>query len=505
MVRNIYYLATLVFVIVGCGGGNDKSDGDIIENYSETVAPYSSGETPFTHFYSIAGSDIQRVSKLSYAIHPKSGYIAKPVSISYSTAYLAEHGLITADKIILPIVGLYEDYENSVTIAVKYRNLENQHQVSIITKRFESADGLNYRPEVIKKAEIGHTLDFNYFFLKRINGGPLVYDIDGEIRWTTNMVTSAVSTIFDKGKFIIGGPKTASIINVELFGRTENFSLLSNKYTNYHHNIEKGKYGYLFELDATGPEGANIESVLVDGSHDGIIYTEFDFATILSEYMKKQGDDPSPFVRSGKDWFHMNSAVYDASDNSIIASSRENFVIKIDYDTKEIKWVFGDPTKYWYTFNSLAKLAILMDEPAQYPVGQHALSLDSKGDMLLFDNGGSSFNQPQEAPRGISKSYSAARKYRIDAKLKKATNIFTFDYAQNLLSDICSSVYEMAGGSMLINFANSDKGLMSATITPRHLGLGKNGAVEFEFKLNSPGYCGMGWNSDFINFENLTY
>jgi hypothetical protein len=34
-------------------------------------------------------------------------------------------------------------------------------------------------------------------------------------------------------------------------------------------------------------------------------------------------------------------------------SSRENFVIAIDYDSGNIKWILGDPTKHWYEFQSL--------------------------------------------------------------------------------------------------------------------------------------------------------
>ena len=78
------------------------------------------------------------------------------------------------------------------------------------------------------------------------------------------------------------------------------------------------------------------------------------------------------FVRPGVDWFHNNSAIYDPSDDSIIVSSRENFVIKLDHKTGQIIWIFGDPTKYWYTFPSLRAKALTLAPGGLYPIGQHA-------------------------------------------------------------------------------------------------------------------------------------
>ena len=79
-------------------------------------------------------------------------------------------------------------------------------------------------------------------------------------------------------------------------------------------------------------------------------------------------------VRPPNDWFHTNSAIYDARDDSLIVSAREHFVMKIDYETGAIRWVLGDPTKYWYQFSSLRAKALTLDSGGLYPIGQHALS-----------------------------------------------------------------------------------------------------------------------------------
>ena len=83
----------------------------------------------------------------------------------------------------------------------------------------------------------------------------------------------------------------------------------------------------------------------VSGS-DGRVLKRFELADIISDAMIAGGDDPRQFVYSAPtDWFHNNGATYNRADDSLIISSRENFVIALDYKTSRIKWILGDKTK----------------------------------------------------------------------------------------------------------------------------------------------------------------
>src|SRR4029077_11527523 len=141
------------------------------------------------------------------------------------------------------------------------------------------------------------------------------------------------------------------------------------------------------------------------------VFNHWDLAAILSAYMVSRGDDASAFVRPGVDWFHSNSTAYDPSDDSIIVSSRENFVIKVDYNTGNIIWILGDPSKYWYTFPSLRAKALTLAPGGLYPIGQHAPSITSNGLLMLFNDGAGSFNQPAGAPAGDTRTYSTVSAY----------------------------------------------------------------------------------------------
>ena len=149
------------------------------------------------------------------------------------------------------------------------------------------------------------------------------------------------------------------------------------------------------------------------------------------------------------DWFHNNACAYRSSDNSLIVSSRENFVIALDYDSGIIKWILGDPTKHWYQFPSLRQFSLTMTPGTLPPIGQHAVSTPGD-DLLLFDDGtGSELQQPP----GETRDYSAPRKYHLDLRALEATETWHYYPDPSVYSPFCSSVYEDAPDNYVIDYS----------------------------------------------------
>ena len=166
----------------------------------------------------------------------------------------------------------------------------------------------------------------------------------------------------------------------------------SQRVVNFHHNIDPGKTGMLLEADTT----SYFESVIMEVDFSGNVLKTWNFADIISAAMRAGGDDPSQFVYPAPtDWFHNNAAYYNRADDSLIVSSRENFVICIDYNTSAIKWILGDPAKKWYQFPSLRRFALTAAPGSLPPIGEHGVSVTYDEHLLLFDNGNpSSFSAP---------------------------------------------------------------------------------------------------------------
>ena len=349
----------------------------------------------------------------------------------------------------------------------------------------------------MKQRTAGSSLGFDFFYIKSSLGSPVVIDTDGEIRWTAPGIGNSTSTAMQGDEFVIGDPSSPTIYRLRIDGTLTQNSVASSIITNFHHNIDFGKIGLLADVNTLSNGTPNIETTVSEISDQGSILNQWDLAAILSAYMLSQGDDPSAFVRPGVDWFHNNSAIYDASDHTVVISSRENFVIKLDYQAGQIIWILGDPTKYWYTFPSLRAKALTLAADGLYPIGQHAVSIASSGHLMLFNDGYGSLNQPAGTPAGLTRAFSAVSAYSIDAATMTAQNVWNFEYRQTIYSEVCSSAYGTPDHSLLVDYATADD-LTHA----RLVGLDSNHAIVFDFEYATTG-CNTSWNAVPIALSSL--
>jgi hypothetical protein len=267
-----------------------------------------------------------------------------------------------------------------------------------------------------------------------------------------------------------------------------------------HHNYDPGRQGMLLEVNTT----TQTESVIMEVDTSGNVLNTWNFANIISAAIQASTPpgDPTQFVKPApNDWFHMNAATYKKSDNTLIVSSRENFVIAIDYDTQAIKWILGDPMKQWHGFQGLSAYALTLDPNSLPPIGQHAVSITHDDNLLLFDDGKSSLNH---TPAGVDRTYSAPRKYHIDtqAMTPSATELWNYPNGQSLYSPFCSSIYEDDPLNYLIDYA------IISNLGPNKfaelIGLDNAGSKIFDYRY-ATNNCNTMWNSIQIHLERMMF
>ena len=240
-------------------------------------------------------------------------------------------------------------------------------------------------------------LSYDYIMVKGScsNFEPAIIDTDGALRWVGTAGLSVGSvTFFDNAVYVAHGHQLSRIEldgTVTLLGDYSSLGVI-----NFHHNIDRGKVGIILDADTT----TYYESV---NHRSGRFRQGFEDME-HGRYHQRSHESPeetipaSLFIRSPTDWFHNNGVTYNRADDSLIVSSRENFLICLDYETSAIKWILGDPTKKWYQFPSLRKFALTLAPGSLPPIGQHALSVTYDQNLLVFDNGQISiFQQPGES------------------------------------------------------------------------------------------------------------
>ena len=398
----------VVFMVFTHLAGATQADDTTI-----TITGHTAGATPFISKLTLEVSNTTVLKSIQFAIDPKPGSVTRPLSGTYSNDYLVSRGFEHPPEIILPVYGLYAGYANIVRLTYRFLDGSSKQAVTTITTAtFDDPCGYD-NPTILQRRTNATDLSYDYIMVKGScsNFEPAIIDTDGALRWVGTAGISAGSVIFFDNAAYLGHGHQLSRIDLDgtvtLLGDYSSLGII-----NFHHNIDRGKVGII--LDANTTTQYNSVNVEVDAS--GRVLKTWNMANIISAAMRAGGDDPSQFVYpSPTDWFHNNGVTYNRADDSVIISSRENFLICLDYETSAIKWILGDPTKKWYQFPSLRKFALTVAPGSLPPIGQHSPSITYDQNLLIFDNGQNSwFN----SPRGDQRGYASPRKYELGFERK---------------------------------------------------------------------------------------
>jgi outer membrane protein assembly factor BamB len=469
-----------------------------------TIDGQTPGVTPFVAQLTLTASDTTVLKSIQFTVTPKPGSVTRPLSGTYSIDYMIRRGFLVppSNQIFLPVYGLYDNFTNNVTLTYLFLDGSSKgDSTAIATADFVDPECSYESPTVLQARTSDTTLSYDYMMVRGACGdfSPVVLDTDSNLRWSNPMGTStallASSGFFDNAVFFTQG---TSLFRVELDGAITTIASYDDLgIVNFHHNIDEGKVGMILEADTT----TQFESFLLEVDLTGKVIKTWDLAQIISDTMVAGGDDPSQFVfPTPTDWFHNNAATYNHADDSVIVSSRENFVIAIDYETGAVKWILGDPTKHWHEFPSLAQFALDVAPDSLPPIGEHATSIAFDQGLLLFDNGA---NSSFQMPPGVLRDYASPRKYSLALDTNTATEVWNFEMGQSINSPFCGSVYEDAPLNYLVDYAIVG-GFTTMNPTAQLLGLDAGGKTIFYYEYPTTG-CDTAYNSVPVHWEKTRF
>ena len=416
-----------------------------------TITAQTPGATPFINNVRLQASQTGVLQNIEFKIAPKTGSVTRPLSASYTLNYLAARGNVETGTgtITLPVYGLYAAYDNRVTLTYRFMDGSSKEAATTITTAaFQDTCGYDH-PTVLQSRTNSTSLSYDFIMIKAecSTTSPTIIDTDGALRWAgTSGFSGFAADFFNNSVYLAHG---TSLYRNDLDGRVALVGdYASVGVLDFHHNIDRGKTGIILEADTA----SYVESVIMEvDDATGAVLKTWNMADIISAAMIAGGDDPSQFVYPApNDWFHNNAVTYNRADDSLIVSSREDFLICLDYETAAIKWILGDPTKKWYQFSSLRQYAFALSPNSLPPVGQHSVSMTYDQKILVLDNGQmSSFHIPAGAQRNDARP----RKYELDLRTKVAREVWNYAMEDAIYSPFCGSAYEDAPLNYLIDYA----------------------------------------------------
>ena len=476
-----------------------------------TIISQDPGPTPFISQIHVNVNPADALRSVRFTITPKAGSVTRPVSAIYTSNYLQSRAYLntTTGDAFIPMFGLYANYSNTAVLNFFFSDgSSQQNSLPVATADWTDSCGIYKTPTVLQARTASTSLNYDYMLIKNPCGSqsPVILDTDGAVRWVGPTGFNTFASMFFANGIYISSPPPSSSVHTGI-SRIDFDGIVTfvHDYSNIgvaesgHHNYDPGRDGMLLEVTTN----TQTESVLLEIDSSGNVLHTWNFADIISAAITAGGGDPSQFVANGNgvqfDWFHMNAATYHKPDNTLIVSSRENFVIAVDYDTHAIKWILGDETKQWYQFQGLRQYAVTVDPNSLPPIGQHAISISSDDNLLLFDDGRSS---QHHTPAGADRTYSAPRKYHIDTQAMTATEVWNYENGQSLYSPFCSSIYEDAPFNYLVDYAIISN--LGAQQLAELLGLDSAGNKIFDYRFNTSG-CNTMWNAIPIHLDGITF
>ncbi len=271
----------------------------------------------------------------------------------------------------------------------------------------------------------------------------MVLDQAGEVTWYYR-VDSRISDFEKVGNGnLIFVTADFRMIEIDWLGNTVNQWYAANRpegpaagipvdTQSFHHEIDELPNGNIIVLSSEWKEVDNYYTDEYDENAprqrqkvmgDVIVEFERDTGNVVWEWRAFDHMDPfrigyetfsNYWIRRGfpdtLDWSHANNLLYDESDDSIIINFRyQAAAMKIDRASREIRWIFGEPSGW----GDLSDKVLQPDGEFDWPYHQHSPNPTPNGTLLIYNNGNYEA-RPFNPPAPVTETYSRAVEYEID-------------------------------------------------------------------------------------------
>jgi len=339
----------------------------------------------------------------------------------------------------IPIYGLKAGVLNQVILKM------NGQEKGLTIDRSE-IELENLKVEV-KNPEVD--LNNELYFLSISDGdGAAAYDGNGNVVWDLVADYSLDIEFLKNGHMYLSNNHSSGVLEsydgfyeIDYFGKIhKNYSLENG----YHHELVSLSDGTLI---AVGGNHRDVPSYVGSFIYQidlktGKVLNSFD---VYDLFMKIDQEFADKLL--GKN-IQVNSIYYDEETKEMVLSLKGiNSILSLNFETKDISWIFGDPNFYSDKFQ---KYLLHVTDQSRYPKGQHTASITEEGYLSVFNNDFDQINSPSDDMMAFVDNYSSATLYKISDK--NISTYWEYDADKKYFTYELGSFYTYSNHSKLINF-----------------------------------------------------
>jgi arylsulfate sulfotransferase len=376
---------------------------------------------------------------------------------------------------LIPILGLYADYKNTVNVYVidsKQDSFKSVLNISTAPLPTNVPSYIHTDISDLANMEPGFNLVSSFSGYPSAPLVPYMVDSFGDIRWCLDFTKNpTLNQLFydcgierlQDGNYRFADVATNKIYEIDALGKIiDTWSLAPYI---FHHDIYEKPNGN-FLVSVTNPQSTNNNGIKT--IEDYIIEIDRSTKQIVNTWDLKQSLNAyrTTLTTNASDWLHCNGLAYDANDNTLIVSGRVQGVFKLTYDN-HLKWILGphrawgvngrgeDLNQYLLTpldanGNAIADTSVVNGytngTDFEWNWYQHSPRLNPNGDIMVFDNG-TTRNYNSSLP-----SYSRAVEFKIDESKMTVQQVWAYgkDRGTETFSQIISSVQYYPGKNHIL-------------------------------------------------------
>lgn len=362
----------------------------------------------------------------------------------------------------IPVLGLYPDFENNVTLTGRTETGEIIEEEFVMITDTLPDNMLDFtlvtsHPEMMQE---GLT------FLSPSNSNPSGIDSNGDVRWYSSARSSNNFKRIENGHLLMATQEEGA----EDFNHITETDMLGRVYQSIFIDLDNIVYSSPLHHDIIILPNDNYLALTHDGSEEYIEdeVVELDRETgevvhrinLKDVFPREMYEEYEGHQDEYGDWAHVNALWKLQDEEAILLSVRQHdMIIKLTYPEGEIDWVFSYPEDREDGLEEY--LLESVDENLKYPAGQHAVleMPDQDGnedtlDIMLFDNN-RIFKYGDE---DLDTEYSRGVHYRINQEENTVEEIWSYgeERGTELYTNVVSNAaYFPETENVLMNFGRT--------------------------------------------------